>query len=485
MGIALSSLRLSTKIFLMGAALSIALPVPLLLWLLPEQRTTAYAMQADATKHVVEAAWGVLDYYGRQAARGAMTIPQAQRAARETLRRATYDGGGNYVWINDLQPKMIMHPTNPALEGKDLSDYRDPTGFALFVAAAQIGRERGEGSIRYMWPKPGKTQPQPKISYVKLYAPWGWVVGTGIYVDNTEAMLAHVRNFIFLLTVLGLAGAMLLCYLMTRSIVVPIGRATTDLDQVAKETTAAANQVAAASQDIASRISEQAASVQQTSSSLEELNALCQSSAAGAKRIVGLLSQVDQVVGEGNRQMTEMKGAMDRISRAALDVRKIVKSIDEIAFQTNILALNAAVEAARAGEAGAGFSVVADEVRNLAQRASQAAHEAEGLIGKSVTSSEQGTLSSGKLSGVFSSILTKITEVDANVGQITASFERQTNGIAQINSAVAQLSHTTQAQAATSEETASTAAQLHAQSDSLRGLTSGLQQIVEGRARPA
>jgi methyl-accepting chemotaxis protein len=481
----LSRLRLSTKILLMGAALSVAFPIPLLTWLLPEQRSNSYALQADATRHVVEAASGVLDYYGRQASSGAMTLAQAQSAAKDTLRQARYDGGTNYVWINDLQPKMIMHPANPALEGKDLSDYRDPNGLAIFVAAVRIAQERGEGAIRYMWPKPGRTEPQPKISYVKLYQPWGWIVGTGIYIDDTETALGRMRNFIFLMTAIGLSGSMLVCYLMTRSIVVPISKVTMDLDRVVEESKGAANQVASASQEIASHISEQAASLEETSSSLADLNSVCRNSATSAKRIGELVAEVDEVVGEGNRQMVAMNGAMDQISRAANDVGKIVRSIEDVAFQTNILALNAAVEAARAGEAGAGFSVVADEVRNLAQKASQAAQEAANLISKSVTSSEHGTTSSQKLSGVFSTILTKIADVDTAVGEISASFESQTNGISQINSAVSQLSLGTQSQAANSEETASAAVQLHAQANSLRTLTAGLFEIVEGSSAPS
>lgn len=483
MGKRRSNLRLSTKILLLGLTLTVGFPILLLTWLLPQQKSNAFAMQADATQHLVQTAWSILNFYGQQAAQGTMTTAQAQAAAKVAIRNERYQNG-NYIWINDLQPVMIMHPTNPALDGKDLSDYRDPNGIALFVDAVRICRERGEGLIRYMWPKPGHAKPAPKISYVKLYAPWGWIVGTGIYVDDTEAMVDRARNSVFVLTAIALLGSLLLCYLVTRSIVGPILHATDNMDQVAQETNGAATQVASASQQIATQVTEQAASMQQTSASLEELRSNCQSSSANADRIRDVVADVDQVVGEGNRQMAQMNAAIEEIGRASRDVRKIVKTIEDVAFQTNILALNAAVEAARAGEAGAGFSVVADEVRNLAQRASQAAQETANLIGNSLASSERGAASSTQLSETFSTILNMIAEVRTASAQIVESVETQTRSVTQINAAVSQLNGATQSQAASSEQTASAATELHAQSDSLRSFTRQLHQFVLGSSEP-
>jgi methyl-accepting chemotaxis protein len=128
----------------------------------------------------------VLQHFEKLAEAGTLTKQQAQASAISTIKGLRY-GQSNYYWINDAQPRMIMHPTNPALDRTDLSTYKDPNGFALFVAMANLCKAKGEGRVAYMWNKPGSTTPVPKISFVKLYAPWGWIVGAGIYMDDVEA----------------------------------------------------------------------------------------------------------------------------------------------------------------------------------------------------------------------------------------------------------------------------------------------------------
>jgi len=475
----LARFTLSHRILLTGVVIAIGFAVPLLLWLIPHQRVEAYEMKTGSTQYVVDMAWGVLDYYAKQAAGGKMSVAEAQELAKTTLRGERFQGG-NYVWINDTHPSMIMHPMNPALEGKDLTGSRDPKGVAIFVEMVQVCSAHGEGAVRYMWPKPGASVPLPKISYVKLHPAWGWIVGAGIYVDDVEAALHKSRNVVFLIAGLDLLISAALSFFMARSLSAPVRRAVANLTQFTTQSAVAVNHLSSASQSIASGMSQQAASLEETGGVLNELTAHNKRNFAGAQNMQNLAAQVKAVVADGNKHMDEMNGAIRQIGDAAQQVRRIVKTIEEIAFQTNILALNAAVEAARAGEAGAGFSVVADEVRSLAQRASQAARETADLIGNSLSSSEQGAVTSAKLAAAFSDIVSRIAEVSGGLGEITSSFQAESEGIAQINAAVNQISTVTQAQASTSEETASAAEQLRAQSESVRELTHELQTLVEG-----
>ena len=178
--------------------------------------------------------------------------------------------------------------------------------------------------------------------------------------------------------------------------------------------------------------------------------------------------------------MNAMKRAMDDIKRSSDDISKIIKTIDEIAFQTNILALNAAVEAARAGEAGLGFAVVADEVRSLAQRAAQAARETAAKIDDSVTRSENGVRISTKVATSLTDIVDKARRVDALVAEIAQASKEQSQGIGEVNTAVSKLDKVTQANAASAEESASASEELNAQSAMLQEAVKGLCALVGG-----
>jgi len=252
------------------------------------------------------------------------------------------------------------------------------------------------------------------------------------------------------------------------------------LDEGSNQTVTAAAQVSAASQSLAEGSSEQASSLEETSSSLEEMASMTKRNAENARQANDLAKEARHAADKGAGDMQAMAAAMDAIKVSSDDIAKIIKTIDEIAFQTNILALNAAVEAARAGEAGMGFAVVADEVRNLAQRCAQAAKETAGKIEGAIVKTGQGVDISGKVAAALNEIVKKVRQVDDLVTEVAGASREQTEGITQINLAVGQMDKVTQSNAANAEESAAAAEELNSQAEVMKQSVAELLQLVGG-----
>jgi methyl-accepting chemotaxis protein/methyl-accepting chemotaxis protein-1 (serine sensor receptor) len=270
----------------------------------------------------------------------------------------------------------------------------------------------------------------------------------------------------------------LLAFSIVRSVNGVLTRAVIELSESAEQVSSAAHQVSGSSQSLAQGSSEQAASLEETSASSEEMSSMTRKNAENSQQAAAFMNAVSQRVAEANRTLADMMASMEQIGASSGKISKIIKVIDEIAFQTNILALNAAVEAARAGEAGMGFAVVAEEVRNLAQRSAQAARDTTSLIEESILKSTEG---SRKLEEVASSIV-GITEsagrVKTLVDEVEASSKEQAQGIDQISKAVAQMDQVTQKTAANAEESASASEELNAQSQALMAVVKRLRDLV-------
>ncbi len=289
---------------------------------------------------------------------------------------------------------------------------------------------------------------------------------------------------------LGLVGAlvtgMLVAFLIIRGTTKVLNSVTETLSSGAEQTASAAGQVATASQSLAEGASEQAAALEETGASLEEMASMTKRNADNAQNAKAVAVQARESADLGARQMKTLLVAMDAIKLASEEITKILKNIDEIAFQTNILALNAAVEAARAGEAGAGFAVVADEVRNLAQRCATAARETAAKIDDSVKRSHEGAQLSVGVAQSFSEIQAKVQELDQLVAEIATASLEQNQGIGQVNTAVIQMDKVTQGNAANAEESASASEELSAQAEALKEVVTKLQEMVGGSSkRPA
>lgn len=302
---------------------------------------------------------------------------------------------------------------------------------------------------------------------------------TEVATESSKTMdLASLITLIGVLvaTVVGVLTASFITRGITR-VVRAIGQS---LSAGADETAAASNQVSSASQMLAEGASEQAASLEETGASLEEITSMVKRNAEAAAKAKALANETRAAADAGTIDMDEMTHAMNDIKASSDDIAKIIKSIDEIAFQTNILALNAAVEAARAGEAGMGFAVVAEEVRNLAQRCASSAKETATKIEAAVVKSERGVQISAKVAANFSLIATKTRDVDQYVAEISTASNEQAQGVGQVNLAVVQMEKVTQGNAASAEETASAAEELNAQAEAVQEAAAELQKLIGG-----
>ncbi len=283
---------------------------------------------------------------------------------------------------------------------------------------------------------------------------------------------------------LALAGTLLaiaITILIVRAINRVLCAATDTLITGAAEIVAASSQVSGASQNLASGASEQAASLEETGASIEELSGMTKRNSQNAGQARALAQTARQAADASAGSVSQLNTAMSDLMASSAEVAKIVKTIDEIAFQTNILALNAAVEAARAGEAGLGFAVVAEEVRSLAQRSAQAAKETAEKIEKALAKSKDGARISQDVSRGLGAIIEHVRQLDDLVGGITTASNEQSQGIEQVNISIGQIDQTTQANAAAAEEAASASEELNAQASALNALVGNLLALVGGK----
>ncbi|HEY1173825.1 MAG TPA: methyl-accepting chemotaxis protein [Verrucomicrobiae bacterium] len=302
--------------------------------------------------------------------------------------------------------------------------------------------------------------------------------------ENTQSMkeimeATHTTNLAVLTgTILALTVSILLATLIIRSTESVLRRVCSTLSDGSAQVAAASSQVSASSQSLAEGASEQAASVEETSASLEELSSTIKTTTGNIQKANGLAKETRTAADQGAQDTHMMTIAMDGLKTSSDDIAKIIKTIDEIAFQTNILALNAAVEAARAGEAGMGFAVVADEVRNLAQRCAQAARETSVQIESAILKTEQGVETSHKVSTALNDIVLKARDLDGLVAEVTHAAQEQSQGIAQLGEATIRIDKITQSTAANAEETAAAAEELNAQAETMKAAVADLTKLI-------
>ncbi len=284
----------------------------------------------------------------------------------------------------------------------------------------------------------------------------------------------------FLMGLCLLTGAAALA--VTRSTGAELRRMAAEMSAIAAKVAGAGAQVADASQALAEGSTEQAASLEETSASSEQINAMAQKNSDHSRAAAELVSKSQQQAAETDRSLNQMVGAMREIGDSSGKISRIIKVIDEIAFQTNILALNAAVEAARAGEAGMGFAVVADEVRNLAQRSAQAAKDTAVLIEESIGKSGEGKTRMDLVVETIHGLNQASQQIKVLVDEVSQGSQEQARGIQQVAQAITEMEQVTQRTAGNAEQGAAAAARLAGESGRMQELAARLSGMFGGEA---
>ncbi len=502
------------KILLLVATALLGFVVLSVISSLRNERLTVDGRRGELVAAVQSAA-NIAAAYRARAAAGEMPVDDAKKAAVEAIRLSRYggaDGKTEYFYIWTVDGSTVMHPTHPEWTGQSMiGKLLDAAGGDSLknlldaVAASANGRAFAEA----YFPRPGQTKALPKLQYGTRIDGWNWVVGSGVYMDDLDALvqsqrLREVATALALLAVVAGVG-----WLVARSVLRQIGgdpaEAMRVMDEVARGNLAArldraargslldglqtmiaslrrmieqvhlstesirtaADEIAVGNLDLSQRTEETASNLQETAASLEQITGTVRQTADSARTANQLATTASDVAARGGGVVDQVVATMGEIDDSSRRIADIIGTIDGIAFQTNILALNAAVEAARAGEQGRGFAVVASEVRSLAQRSADAAKEIKALIGTSVERVEAGSRLVQDAGASMREIVVSVQRVTDIIGEITAAANEQSSGIDQINVAVTQLDQMTQQNAALVEESAAAAESLKHQAVNL------------------
>jgi methyl-accepting chemotaxis protein len=373
--------KISNKVMGISVLTILLILLGMLLYFLPFVENKLMDEKKAATKNIVDVAYATVAAYEAKIKTGELKTEEAQKRALAAVKVLRYSGN-EYFWINDLHPIMVMHPLKPELDGKDLSGEKDPHGKLFFMEMAKIAKETGGGFVEYMWPKPNETKPSPKLSYVKLFGQWGWVIGTGIYVDDVNAEISKMRYWIIggtlIIAVLVFLIAFFVVRAITRSLKQAVaaannlaeGNLVVNVDSTAKDET---GQLLASMKNMVENMQASVASLEKIAdgdltvevtmrSEKDTLSRSMKNMVEKLRDIVGEVKSAADNVASGSQELsstaeqmsqgaTEQAAAAEEASSAMEEMSSNIKQNADNAQQTEKMALKAATDAKEGGNA--------------------------------------------------------------------------------------------------------------------------------------
>lgn len=436
-------------------------------------------------KSAVETAYSIVASVAKDSAEKKLSEDDAKKAVIKIINQLRLEDG-SYFWIHDLNVKMIDHPIKPNLNNTDLHNLKTPDGHPLFVEMNEVvAKNNGSGWYNYVWPKPNETANKEKTSYIKLFKDWGWVIGSGMYVEDVEASMKSFFMQIEIMLLSLFALGFLAAHIMAKRISKRLSFVSHDVEQISKNLNGMTFESQKSVEALAQISIEQASAIEETATSVHEIQMMAEQNIRNSEEAIKFSNENKEITQKGKFALSELENSIVAIEASIKkmnqeiennnkkfediiivinDINNKTKIINDIVFQTKLLSFNASVEAARAGEHGKGFAVVAEEVGKLADMSGNASKEINELILKSseritniVKESksiiellnketkekvDHGQETSQEFSIIFDNIYANIEKMSSAINDMTLASKEQGEGISQINIALSQLSDT-------------------------------------------
>ena len=478
------------------------------------QHSTLLSQKMQKTKSLVEVPFAVVEREHELEVAGQITRDEAQHRSIDAIQAMRYEGQ-NYFWINDDHPRMIMHPTKPELNGKDLTSLQDPNGKALFVEMVKAAQAAGDGYVSYDWPKPGNARPVPKLSYVKRFDAWGWIIGTGIYIEDVNqawresAETAGALALVCLLPLLVVSAltwrstAVRLEHILVRvkdiakgegdltkrippsagdeigelakwfntfldklqETITPIAEAAVEVGKASAQMSQISQQISANSEETSAQAGVVSSATDQVNRGLQTVASSTEEMSSSIREIAKSATEAAKIADIAMKTATETNAIVTKLGRSSAEIGQVIKVITSIAQKTDLLALNATVEAARAGDVGAGFAVVANEVKELAKQTATATEDISRKI-QAIQGDAKSAVAAiasireviGQVNDISGTIATAVEQQSATTSEMSrnvAEAARGSSEVAQNIQGVAQAAQSTSQGATDSQRAAS------------------------------